>query len=452
MFKKISLFILANLVGLSLMAEGYQLNSQSTRQTGMGHIGTALKLGAESMVFNPAGLSFMQGTNEFSVGLTGIFSKVNFTSGSYSVDSDNPMGTPLFLYAATSLSDKLFAGISVTNPAGNSLVWPDNWSGSHLVQNISLKTFSIQPTLSLKICDQWSVGAGLMLNLGSFNLNKGVLPVGALTPYLAVAGVSQALKDIIEETQELSPLNMNLAGNADFAMGFNVGILFTPTEEWSFGLSYRSKVRMSVSNGVASLKYGASNLSQVFAALTNDPNSPLFNPQIAGALSLDKASFAAELPIPSNLQFGVAYKPSCNLLLSAELQYVGWKAYDQLVIDFGNPIFNSVQPKNFKNTMIYRVGGEYTPTEKISLRAGVIYDSTPVDLTLYSPETPGANKISATAGLSYTFSKKMALDLAVQYLNGAKTEGSVPIAPSVTFGGAYKSTAILPSIGVRFNL
>ena len=41
-------------------AEGYQINTLSARQNGMGHTGTALKLGAESMIFNPAGLGFRQ--------------------------------------------------------------------------------------------------------------------------------------------------------------------------------------------------------------------------------------------------------------------------------------------------------------------------------------------------------------------------------------------------------
>lgn len=36
------------------MAEGYQINTLSARQLGMGHTGTALKLGSESMIFNPA--------------------------------------------------------------------------------------------------------------------------------------------------------------------------------------------------------------------------------------------------------------------------------------------------------------------------------------------------------------------------------------------------------------
>ena len=39
---------------LELSAEGYQVNNLSTRQTGMGHVGTAMKLNSQSIFFNPA--------------------------------------------------------------------------------------------------------------------------------------------------------------------------------------------------------------------------------------------------------------------------------------------------------------------------------------------------------------------------------------------------------------
>lgn len=449
--KKISLFFLANLVGLSMMAEGYQLNTQSARQIGMGHLGTALRLGSESMVFNPAGLSFMTGKTDISLGMTGIKSKVKFTSGDYTATTDNPMGTPLFGYAGFRITDRFFAGISISNPAGNSLVWPDNWRGTHFVQDISLKAFSIQPTISFKISDQWSIGAGLMANFGSFELNKGLLPIGGLAPYLASPQFPQPYKDIISGTIGISPLNANLQGDSKITYGFNVGIMFTPNDQWSFGLSYRSKVMMTLEEGEASVSAGTESLQTLFTALST-VGSPLFNPSIAGAMSLNGMGFAAELPIPSNLHLGAAYKPNDKWLVSAELQYVGWSAYDKLVIEFENPALNSTQEKNFSNSMIYRVGGEYYASDKFTLRAGFIYDSTPVDKTLYTPETPGANKPSLTAGLTFAPSQKFALDLGFQYLNGQKTRGSMSQAsPLPAFEGEYKSTALLPSLGLRFN-
>ena len=54
-------------------AEGYQVNSLSTRQLGMGHTGFALKLGAESQFFNPAGMAFMTKTVEVDASANAIF-------------------------------------------------------------------------------------------------------------------------------------------------------------------------------------------------------------------------------------------------------------------------------------------------------------------------------------------------------------------------------------------
>ena len=134
---------------LTANAEGYQINSQSARQTGMGHTGTALKLGAESMLFNPAGMSFMNSKFDISLGTIGIQSKVKFNGMGSKTETDNPMSTPIFGYIGYKPCNNLAVGVSVTNPAGNSLVWGDNWVGATMLQEVSLKAFSIQPTARL---------------------------------------------------------------------------------------------------------------------------------------------------------------------------------------------------------------------------------------------------------------------------------------------------------------
>ena len=62
MKKIIALACLSALPFSYTAAEGFQVNAQSTKQAGMGHVGAAMKLGAESMHFNPAGLAFMDKT------------------------------------------------------------------------------------------------------------------------------------------------------------------------------------------------------------------------------------------------------------------------------------------------------------------------------------------------------------------------------------------------------
>jgi long-chain fatty acid transport protein len=57
--------------------------------------------------------------------------------------------------------------------------WGDNWAGAQLVQSINLKAYNLQPTVSFKICEHLSVGAGLMMTWGKFDLSRSMLPVGA---------------------------------------------------------------------------------------------------------------------------------------------------------------------------------------------------------------------------------------------------------------------------------
>ena len=71
--KKILLSAVATiLMAGTAMAEGYQINSLSTKQIGMGHTGVALKLGAENMYFNPAGMAYMDKTLDLTGSFTGI--------------------------------------------------------------------------------------------------------------------------------------------------------------------------------------------------------------------------------------------------------------------------------------------------------------------------------------------------------------------------------------------
>lgn len=77
MKKVIATVCICMLICMTVSAEGYQVNAQSTKQAGMGHVGAAMKLGAESMHFNPAGLGFIENQVEISAGVTGIFTDLN---------------------------------------------------------------------------------------------------------------------------------------------------------------------------------------------------------------------------------------------------------------------------------------------------------------------------------------------------------------------------------------
>ena len=109
---------------LNANAEGYQVNSLSAKQLGMGHTGIALELGAESMFFNPAGMAFMDKTFDLSANIAAISSHISakLPDGT-TYKTDNKISTPLMVSAAFKVYDNFKAGISFYTPYGSSVTW-----------------------------------------------------------------------------------------------------------------------------------------------------------------------------------------------------------------------------------------------------------------------------------------------------------------------------------------
>lgn len=78
--KKLFLVLAAAAIASDAYAEGYQVNNMSAKQTGMGHVGTAMKLNSESIFFNPAATAFQTSKFDISAGMTGILSNVSYRS------------------------------------------------------------------------------------------------------------------------------------------------------------------------------------------------------------------------------------------------------------------------------------------------------------------------------------------------------------------------------------
>ena len=173
--KKIVLGLVASAMSLSAVAEGYQVNTLSARQLGMGHVGTGMHLGAESMFFNPAGLGYLDKKLDLSGSFTGVFPTAKATVNGTTYKTSNDPSTPIMVNAGFSIYDNLKAGVSFYTPYGSGINWTDNWPGAVLSQSVSLKVFTLQPTVSWRITDHLSIGVGLTVNWGSVDLNKGLV-------------------------------------------------------------------------------------------------------------------------------------------------------------------------------------------------------------------------------------------------------------------------------------
>ena len=445
--KKLLLLFAAGTLSLTAMAEGYQVNNLSSRQNGMGHVGTAMKLGSESLWFNPAAAAFQRPAFDISFGVTGIASKATYTSlpdyrggELLHFTSDNKISTPLYLYANYKPADWVSVGLVFNTPFGSTMNWGDNWAGAHVIQNINLEAYNFQPTVSFRIGKHLSVGAGLMLTWGNFDLAKSLMPVGAGTNTLlnGLAGqLSPALAgtNLFDAAGNNAIASVDLEGKAKLGVGVNLGIMWDINKEWSLGFSYRSQINMKVDDGSIDLRL-------------------IDNPQIAAS------KIKTELPLPGTLTWGVSFRPVPKWEFAVDLQYVLWSAYDRLNVDIVLPDGRTAplqqSDKNYSNTLAFRFGGQYHALEWLTARMGMYVDESPVSSDYLNPETPSMTKLAYTAGLTFRPVRFCSIDVAYGYVNSADPErtGSTPYVHPLTgevsaFSGNYTARAHTFSLGVR---
>lgn len=426
--KKRLLVVLLSLASIgTTWAEGYQVNAQSAKQSGMGHLGVAMKLGAESMHFNPAALSFMKNRVDLSIGMSGVFSDITYEGNGSQTKSNNKTGTPIYIYSAFRIYDNLSAGISFTTPYGNSVSYDKNWAGAHLIQDISLKVYAFQPTISYRPIEWLSLGAGLVAEFGTVDLSRALMPVGSLVPMLG------------PDYADVVPVQTTLTGEAAVRMGYNVGAMVDLSSKVTLGMSYRSKIEAKVEDGTAIVEYA---------------NEPIKQALVNQIPPLDQGTFKASLPMPSNLTLGVAYQATERLLLSGEVQFIGWGTYDYLSLDFSEEVLNGYSikaKKNYHNTRAYRVGGEYAITNRFDIRLGAYYDQSPVDDDYLNPETPSMDKLALTTGFTFRPTESVSINASFVMVHGFGRDGSYTDKLAGEFKGHYKADALMPSVGIGYT-
>lgn len=414
--KKILSISLLSLLATNAFAGGYRISMQGQRQLAMGHTGVAvIGQNAESMFFNPASGTFLKDRWSFSAGVTALTSDVKFQNSIYNWTSETRnVGTPLYFYGNYQVSDRFSIGLAVYTPYGSSVEWDRDWAGSHLVNNIDLKAFFIQPTVAYKITDNISLGAGLIYVNGGVSFNRNIS------------------RSMVDENGNRSDVTIDAQGVS--AWGYNLGLTAKLDDYVTFGVNYRSKVDMKAEGGEATF---------------NDMPGFL-------ASSYPTGKFNATMPLPAELTVGFSYQINKKWLAAVDYNHTFWKAYDNLVIEFDNPLVGtSVNPRNYKNSGTMRAGIQFAPSDKFSARVGGYYDISPVQDGYFAPETPRNDAMAGTLGFTYQITPKFAVDFAASALHFKETNNSydhfIEDGTHVSFGGDYRSAAYSLGLGLSYN-
>jgi long-chain fatty acid transport protein len=429
MRKLLSLTMIA-FAATSAFAGGYRVSLQGQKQLAMGHTGVGVVNSAEVLFFNPAGAAFLKDRFNFSVGGNALFAKTKFQNETFNqMASTSNTGTPFEVYASYRATDWLTVGIAVYTPYGSAVEWDKDWQGSNLVNNIDLQAIYVQPTISVKINDQLSIGGGPIYVNGGVEFNRNVD------------------KSTTDENMNRTDLTIEAKGVS--AWGWTAGLMLNPTDKIRIGVNYRSEITVEARNGSATFH-------DVPGYLSNNPSYPA-DPN---ATELGNTTFNADLPLPAELTAGFSVQLTDKWLVAFDYNRAFWNVYKALVVDFAvTPTSNvplSVNPRNYKDASTYRMGVQFKPNEKFAFRAGYYFDESPVQDGYFAPETPRNDSMGFTGGLTYQVTSKLGIDASFLYLHFDQVDASYdhyaqPNGSMVSFGGTYKNVVFSPGVGLTYS-
>lgn len=422
--KLFTIFLIIGISAVQTFASGFQINEHGARAMGMGGAFVGLADDPSATYFNPAGITQLSGLR-FSLGATYIKPSSTFTGPSPSTTESklkNDFFYPANFYATYEAGNDFWIGFAYNSPFGLGTEWADDWVGRYYTTKTEIRTFNFSPTIAYKVNDQFSAAASLTVSYADV---------------------------VIDRKFPASPApdaSLDLKGNAT-SFGFNVGLHFKAMEKFSLGLAFHSQIKYKF-KGDATPSVGV-----------GTPDA--YKSVILG--KLPTGSISAPLTVPYVLTFGLAYHPLEALVITGDFQYNAWSSYDKLEVTFNDlpqgPTNPSVSIRDYKNSFIARLGGEYKVNDPLAIRAGFLYDKNPVPDAKLDPTLPDADRIGLNIGVGYKLTEKLSVDLAYFYLIfmertiDVSEELLIPILPeSATnppFNGTYKSNANL--IGLNFS-
>jgi long-chain fatty acid transport protein len=417
-------------------AAGFRLPEAGAKAMGMGFAFTAQADDPSAIYFNPAGLTQLKGQNvmvgltyvrengaEFT-GLTPVDNNVPLTSGGFTnqkseTQKDLNFYIPNAYYTRTTNSGNVAYGIGIFAPFG--LGQEYNNKNTSIFRNqitkIDLQTVVVNPTIAVKIGEFLSVGAGIDWMYGKAELAK--------TPWTPLLPPSVA-----------NLYNLELDADGD-AWGYNFGLLLKPTANFRIGASYRSPFNLKLKDGDVTI----SNTSAAYAS---------------GALGPVPTNTrgSATISLPATFALGVSYTMD-RLTVNVDGDWTFWHSFKSLPITIQDTVptlFSTNADKDWKDVVAFRIGAEYRVTDPFALRAGFVYDPTPVPASTMGPELPDADRMNYMVGAGYKVGP-WTIDGAFMYVDKFdRTVNNLSVAALSGFNGTWNGDAWLVGldIGYRF--
>jgi len=374
-------------------AAGFTINDRSSSNLGNAMAGSgAAGYDASTIYFNPAAMQLLE-HSQLSVAGHLIRPRGTFhdqggnTSGPANADAGETALIPNLYYVHVP-AEKFRLGLALYSPFGLRLAYPANWKGRYHSINSDLTTINIAPSVSYQITSQLAVGANLEVQYLDSTLENavdfGTICAAKFGPALC-AGLG------LRPQQADGRVSID---NTNWAVGYTLGILYTPTENSRIGITYHASIQHTLDgqarfSGVPAIFQTAFTTGRTHSSLT----------------------------LPEELRVSLYHQLTPAWSILADFGYMRWSRFNTLRIGFANGLPDKVTVNDWKNSKRFALGANYRLSPAWLLRSGVSYEETPVpNAVRRSPRPPDNDRIWLALGFNYRLMEHASLDAAYAHV------------------------------------
>jgi long-chain fatty acid transport protein len=403
-------------------ANGFTLPDQDAFATARGEAFVATADNASAIYYNPAGIAQLAGVN-FRGGLNTLYYEPTYqppsaaaNSGQTYYSSKDWAYLPQFFLSYTAKGAPLSCGLGVYAPFGGQITWPDDTGFQSVAISGSLQYITINPVVAVKLAPGLSVGGGVMVNYGNISLDQGLLAASApLTNFFKFTGDG-------------------------WSVGYNVGVLWKPISQLSFGATFRSS---------AALNFQGNTDFQL-------QRNPYYNPTQRDA--------SASFNFPLTTVFGVSCRPTPKWNIEFDANYTDWRSFNTVLIEQAPPTVSRPFQQNvtvnldWQASWMYELGVTRYFDHGWHVSGGYVFNENSVPDTYYTPLAADLNRNFLSLGVGHS-GRHFDLDVTYQFgfALSRDVSGSQPSSTPARSSGqsadgtyGYSSQAIFVTVGAHF--
>lgn len=378
---------LAVLLGIAspAAAVGFRLPNQDPDGIARGNAFAATADNPSAIYYNPAGITAIEG-HRLSVGAYLISTNVDYRSvtGSTAGTDTTPQAVPQLFHVFSPPDSPFSFGLGVYAPYGLGIDYGDDNPFATLAQEGTMVYLSANPVVAYKVSPTLSIAAGITFNYSDVELRRRIAAPGD---------------------------RFWFQGDG-YDTGFNLGLLWQPVTEWSFGLNYRSATRIDYKGSSIAFPYDAAGYRRA----------------------------TASIDFPMHIVGGVSYRPSEAWNFEFNLDWTDWDSVNDSTFrgTFGG---DQVFPFRYESSFMYGFGATRQLARGYHVSFGYIFSENSVPDRHFSPLNPDSDLHLGSIGFGHRGERfGWSLGYHFAYNSGRRVSGSVsPSLLGETADGVYKT-------------